>query len=167
MLHVSPPQSPPAAVRTSSLANAAGFVDVNQNSLQHVRYSNVFSLGDVCSAPNSKTAAAVRKQAPVVVRNLLRTMAGGAVEAGYDGYASCPLTTAYGKVIMAEFVFGGKVTPTLPLHPARERWINWWIKTTGLPLMYWYYMLKGREWFFRHNPEIGRASCREGVCQYV
>src|SRR3546814_7340121 len=60
MLHVSPPQSPPAAVRTSSLANAAGFVDVNQNSLQHVRYSNVFSLGDVCSAPNSKTAAAVR-----------------------------------------------------------------------------------------------------------
>src|SRR3546814_10164143 len=76
-----------------------GFVDVNQNSLQHVRYSNVFSLGDVCSAPNSKTAAAVRKQAPVVVRNLLRTMAGGAVEAGYDGYASCPLTTAYGKEI--------------------------------------------------------------------
>src|SRR3546814_8374624 len=88
MLHVSPPQSPPAAVRTSSLANAAGFVDVNQNSLQHVRYSNVFSLGDVCSAPNSKTAAAVRRQAPVVVRNLLRKMAGGAVEAGYDGYRS-------------------------------------------------------------------------------
>src|SRR3546814_7217530 len=84
----------------------------------------VFSLGDVCSAPNSKTAAAVRKQAPVVVRNLLRTMAGGAVEAGYDGYASCPLTTAYGKVIMAEFVFGGKVTPTLPLQDRKSTRLN-------------------------------------------
>lgn len=151
MLHVSPPQSPPAAVRSSPLANAAGFVEVDQNSLQHVRYPNVFSLGDVCSAPNSKTAAAVRKQAPVVIRNLLRLLAGGAAEAGYDGYASCPLTTAYGKVIMAEFIFGGKVTPTLPLDPARERWANWWIKTTGLPLMYWHYMLKGYEWFPTHN----------------
>lgn len=151
MLHVSPPQSPPAAVRGSTLANAAGFVDVNQNSLQHARYPNVFSLGDVCSAPNSKTAAAVRKQAPVVIRNLLRLIAGGAAEGGYDGYASCPLTTAYGKVIMAEFIFGGKVTPTLPLDPARERWANWWIKTTGLPLMYWHYMLRGYEWFPRHN----------------
>src|SRR3546814_18268401 len=68
--------------------------------------------------------AAVRKQAPVVVRNLLRTMAGGAVEAGYDGYASCPLTTAYGKVIMAEFVFGGKVTPTLPLQDRKSTRLN-------------------------------------------
>src|SRR5271169_3825278 len=151
MLHVSPPQSPSAEIRSSPLANAAGWVEVNQNSMQHVRYPNVFSLGDVSSAPNSKTAAAVRKQAPVVVRNLLRMTAGTPVETGYDGYASCPLTTAYGKVIMAEFIYGGKVTPTLPLDPAKERWIGWWIKVTGLPIFYWKYMLKGHEWFFRHN----------------
>ena len=151
MLHVSPPQSPPDAIAKSPLANAAGWVEVNQNSMQHVRYPNIFSLGDVSSAPNSKTAAAVRKQAPVVVGNLLRMIAGTPVETSYDGYASCPLTTAHGKVIMAEFIYGGKVTPTLPLDPARERWIGWWIKVTGLPLFYWSYMLKGREWFFRHN----------------
>ena len=46
--------------------------------MQHVRYPNVFSLGDVCSTPNSKTAAAVRKQSPIVVRNLLRMIAGNA-----------------------------------------------------------------------------------------
>jgi sulfide:quinone oxidoreductase len=151
MLHVSPPQSPAAEIKASSLANAAGWIEVNQNTMQHVRHANVFSLGDVCSSPNSKTAAAVRKQAPVVVRNILHLMAGGALEAGYDGYASCPLTTAFGKVIMAEFVYGGKVTPTLPLNPAKERSINWWIKTTGLPLMYWHYMLKGHEWFLKHD----------------
>ncbi len=151
MLHVSPPQSAPEEIKTSPFANAAGWVEVNQNTMQHVRHANVFSLGDVCSTPNSKTAAAVRKQAPVVVRNILRMMASQAIEPGYDGYASCPLTTAFGKTILAEFIYGGKVTPSLPLDPSKERRIGWWIKVTGLPLMYWYYMLKGYEWFPRHN----------------
>lgn len=151
MLHITPPQSPPAMVKSSPLANQAGYVDVNQHTLQHTKYPNVFALGDAGSTPNSKTAAAVRKQAPVVVRNLLTLMQGGALEPGYDGYASCPLTTAYGKVLMAEFCYGGKVTPTLPLDPRRERWINWWIKATGLPAFYWNYMLKGHEKFFPHN----------------
>ncbi|HXS06319.1 MAG TPA: FAD/NAD(P)-binding oxidoreductase [Rhizomicrobium sp.] len=152
MLHVSPPQSPPEAIKSSPLANAAGFVDVNQNSMQHVRYPDIFALGDVASTPNSKTAAAVRKQAPVVVRNLLRLMRGEMAEAGYDGYASCPLTTANGKAIIAEFIYGGKVTPTLPiLDPGKQRWLSWWIKTSFLPVLYWNYMLKGHEWFPKHN----------------
>ncbi|MDZ4738661.1 MAG: FAD/NAD(P)-binding oxidoreductase [Alphaproteobacteria bacterium] len=151
LLHVSPAQSPHDEVRSSALANAAGWVEVDQATMQHVKFPNVFSLGDVCSTPNSKTAAAVRKQAPVVVRNLLHMMAKETAEKGYDGYASCPLTTAYGKVIMAEFTYGGKVTPTLPLDPAKESAINWQIKTTGLPILYWNYMLKGHEWFPKHN----------------
>jgi sulfide:quinone oxidoreductase len=152
MLHVSPPQSPPDAIKSSPLANAAGWVEVNQNSMQHVRYANVFSLGDVASSPNSKTAAAVRKQAPVVVRNILGLMRGAAIENGYDGYASCPLTTANGKAIIAEFVYGGKVTPTLPLlDPGKQSRLSWWIKTSFLPVLYWSYMLKGYEWFPKHN----------------
>jgi sulfide:quinone oxidoreductase len=154
MLHVSPPQSPHDEIKSSPLVNAAGWVEVNQNTMQHVKFPNVFSLGDVCSAPNSKTAAAVRKQAPVVVRNITKLVNGIPIEAGYDGYASCPLTTAMGKTILAEFIYGGKVTPTLPLNPAKERWINWWIKVTGLPIMYWNYMLKGHEWFFKHNTKF-------------
>lgn len=151
LLHVTPPQCAPAFVRTSPLADADGWIDVDKNTLRHTRYENVFSLGDACSTPNSKTAAAIRKQSPVVVRNILHDRGGEALEPGYDGYASCPLTTAYGKVIMAEFIYGGKVTPTFPLDPAKERWVNWRIKTTGLPLMYWCYMLKGYEWFPGHD----------------
>ncbi|MBS0280143.1 MAG: NAD(P)/FAD-dependent oxidoreductase [Proteobacteria bacterium] len=155
MLHVSPPQSPPDAIKSSPLANAAGWVEVNQNSMQHVRHANIFSLGDVASTPNSKTAAAVRKQAPVVVRNILKLMHGAAVENGYDGYASCPLTTANGKAIMAEFIYGGKVTPTLPLlDPGRQRWLGWWIKKYFLPVLYWNYMLRGYEWFPKHNTQF-------------
>ena len=127
MLHVSPPQSPAEEIKSSPLANAAGWIEVNQNSMQHARYPNVFALGDVASSPNSKTAAAVRKQAPVVVGNILRMMGKTAIEGVSDGYASCPLTTAVGKAILAEFIYGGKVTPTLPLNPAKEHWIGWWI----------------------------------------
>lgn len=151
MLHVTPPQSPPEELRNSPLTNDAGYVDLDQSTLRHTRYGNVFGLGDAGSTPNSKTAAAVRKQSPVVVKNLLKVIDGGTLDDSYDGYASCPLTTAYGKVLMAEFCYGGKVTPTFPLDPRKERWSYWWIKTTGLPIFYWHYMLKGYEWFFKHD----------------
>lgn len=154
MLHVTPPQSPPEEIRNSSLANDAGFVELDQSTLRHTRYGNVFGLGDAGSTPNSKTAAAVRKQSPVVVKNLLKVIEGANIDDIYDGYASCPLTTAYGKVMMAEFCYGGKVTPTFPLDPRKERWSYWWIKVTGLPIFYWHYMLKGREWFFKHNVDF-------------
>ncbi|NNL99590.1 MAG: NAD(P)/FAD-dependent oxidoreductase [Gammaproteobacteria bacterium] len=153
MLHMTPPQSPPAVVKESALANDGGFIDVHQHTMQHNRYPNVFGLGDAGSSPNSKTAAAVRKQAPVVVRNLLTLIEGGDLEEGYDGYAACPLTTAYGKVLMAEFCYGGKVTPTFPLDPRKERGSYWWIKETGLPMFYWNYMLKGHEWFLAHDTD--------------
>jgi len=154
LLHVSPPQSPPDEIKSSPLVNAAGWVEVNQATMQHVRYPNVYSLGDVCSTPNSKTAAAVRKQAPVVANEILSSVAGKLIPGAYDGYASCPLTTAIGKTILAEFCYGGKVTPTLPLNPSKERWVGWWIKLTGLPLMYWHYMLKGYVWFPKHNTDF-------------
>jgi sulfide:quinone oxidoreductase len=154
LLHVSPPQSPHDEIKKSPLANAGGWVEVNQATLQHVRFANVFSLGDVCSTPNSKTAAAVRKQAPVVVNEIISAIAGKLVPGAYDGYASCPLTTAIGKAILAEFIYGGKVTPTMPINPGREHWIGWWIKLTGLPIMYWNYMLKGYVWFPKHNTKF-------------
>lgn len=74
LLHVTPPQSAPAFVQTSPLPNAAGWIDVDQNTMRHSKFANVFALGDACSSPNSKTAAAIWKQAPIVVRNILRTM---------------------------------------------------------------------------------------------
>jgi sulfide:quinone oxidoreductase len=143
LLHVTPPMAAPQAVASSPLANAAGFVEVDQFSLQHVRYANVFSLGDVSGMPNSKTAAAVRGQAPVITANLQALLDGQPLTAAYDGYSCCPLITGYGKVIMAEFNYKAEPAPSFPLDPTKERWSMWFVKRKILPSLYWNRMLAG------------------------
>ncbi len=149
MLHVTPPQKAPAFVAQSPLANAAGYVDVDQTTLQHVRYANVFGLGDGGSTPNAKTMAAARKQAPIVAENLLAMLAGKAPMAIYDGYGSCPLTVERGKILLAEFGYGGKLLPSFPkwiIEGTKPQRLSWLLKSEALPWIYWNGMLKGREW---------------------
>ena len=154
MLHVVPPQSAPDFIKQSSLADAAGWVEVNQSTLQHARYNNIFSLGDACSSPNSKTVAAARKQVVVVADNLISLRTGQPLSTAYDGYGSCPLTVEIGKVILAEFGFGGKLLPTFPFDSTVPRRLNWLLKKYMLPWLYWNAMLKGREWLAEStNPE--------------
>jgi sulfide:quinone oxidoreductase len=149
MLHVVPPQVAPQFLADSPLAAASGFTDVDQHTLQHVRYPNVFGLGDAGSMPNAKTAAAVRKQAPVVAVNALRQLSGKGPTAGYDGYGSCPLTVERGKIVLAEFAYGGKLAPSFPtwlIDGTRPARLSWMLKADFLPWIYWNGMLKGREW---------------------
>ncbi|GLU30634.1 FAD/NAD(P)-binding oxidoreductase [Trinickia caryophylli] len=147
MIHVVPPQVAPDFIRESGLGDAAGWCEVDHATLRHPRYGNVFALGDACSAPNAKTAAAARKQAVVVASNLLAARAGEQMPRRYDGYGSCPLTVERGKVILAEFGYGGRLLPTFPLDPTRPRTLAWLLKATILPRFYWAGMLKAREWF--------------------
>lgn len=144
MLHVVPPQSAPDFIKQSPLANADGWVEVNQQSLRHVRFDNIFALGDCTSTPNSKTAAAIKSQAPVLSRNLLSTLQNETLDAIYDGYAACPLTTSKGKVLLAEFTYAGTIATTLPLDSRIPRRFYWWLKRSFLPWFYWNLLLKGR-----------------------
>ena len=148
-MHVVPPQSAPDWVKASALAdpaNPAGYIEVDKHTLQHLRHPEVFALGDAGSTPNSKTGAAVRKQAPVVVANLLAVMAGEqTLPASYDGYASCPITTARDKMLLAEFDYTMQPHPTIPLiDTTKERKDMWLLKRYGLPALYWNLMLPGR-----------------------
>ena len=156
LLHVTPPMAPPEAVAGSALANAAGFVEVDKHTLQHCRFANVFSLGDVSGMPNSKTAAAVRGQAPVLTANLLALLDGRPLNASYDGYSCCPLITGYGRTIMAEFNYNAEPTPSFPLDPTRERWSMWWVKVKLLPSLYWNRMLTGEPHERRFMPGVKR-----------
>jgi len=149
LLHVVPPQVSPDFIRQSPLADAAGWCEVNPHSLQHLRYPHIFGLGDVCGTTNAKTAAAVRKQIVVVAENLLALRKQAPLPLKYDGYGSCPLTVEKGKVVLAEFGYGGKLLPTFPLDPTRARRSMWFLKATLLPWFYWNGMLKGREWLTR------------------
>lgn len=151
LLHVVPPQVSPDFIRHSSLADAAGWCEVNPHSLQHLRYPHIFGLGDVCGTTNAKTAAAVRKQIVVVAENLLALRKQAPLPLKYDGYGSCPLTVEKGKVVLAEFGYGGKLLPTFPLDPTQARRSMWFLKATLLPWFYWNGMLKGREWLTRLN----------------
>ena len=159
MIHVVPPQVAPDFVRNSPLAAASGFIEVNEATLQHVRYANVFALGDACSASNAKTMAAARKQAPVVAVNVLAALEGKPPVADYDGYGSCPLTVERGKIVLAEFGYGGKLLPSFPnwlIDGTRPSRLSWLLKDTILPPIYWHGMLKGHEWMV--NPhKIGAA----------
>ncbi len=159
MMHVCPPQTAPDFIRVSPLADAAGWVDVDQTTLRHKTYDNIWSLGDVMNAPNAKTAAAARIQAPVVAENVVADIKGQAPVAQYNGYGSCPLTVERGKIVLAEFGYGGALLPSFPkflvdgTKPSRLAWL---LKEKILPPVYWSAMLKGREWMAK--PEKVSAS---------
>ena len=147
MMHVVPHQSAPNWVKTSPLSTdqPTGYVDVDKHTMQHVRYPNIFALGDAGSTPNSKTGAAVRKQAPVVAANVLRQLESKDPNEKYGGYASCPLTTSSKAMLLAEFDYSMEHTPSFPIidltKPRRDMW---YLKKHGLPFLYWNAMLKGR-----------------------
>lgn len=154
MLHVCPPQIAPDFIRVSPLAAESGWMDVDQYTLRSTKFENVWGLGDVISAPNAKTAAAVRKQAPVVAENVLRHVKNktNVREALYRGYGSCPLTVERGKIVLAEFGYGGVLEPSFPrfiINGTRPSRVSWWLKERILPPIYWNAMLKGREWLAR------------------
>ena len=144
LLHVTPPMGPPQFIASSPIADKDGWVDVDQATLRHKRFANVFALGDCSNLPTSKTGAAIRKQAPVVVRNLLAAIQGQPLPARYDGYTSCPLVTGIGKLILAEFDYQKTPAETFPVDQSKERWSMWVLKRYLLPLIYWHGMLKGR-----------------------
>ncbi len=147
-LHAVPPQSAPDWLKISALADPespGGYVQVDKNTLRHTRYPDVFALGDAGSSPNSKTGAAIRKQAPVLVENLLAAINGTTPQASYGGYASCPLTTSRHKMLLAEFDYSMRPAPSIPLiDTTRSRRDMWYLKRYGLPFMYWHLILKGR-----------------------
>jgi sulfide:quinone oxidoreductase len=144
--HAVPPQSAPNFIKTSPLAdanNAYGYVEVNKNTMQHIRFKNVFALGDCTNAPCSKTGAAIRKQVPVVVSNVLAVLNNATPKAEYDGYSACPIPTQYGKLMLAEFDYSNKPKMTFPFDQAKPRWSMWLLKTKVLPWLYWNKILKG------------------------
>lgn len=145
LLHAVPPQAPPEVVSSSPLADADGWLEVDRHTLRHPRHPEVFALGDASSLPTSKTGAAIRAQAPVLVENLLREMGErSGPDASYDGYAACPLVTGYGRVVLAEFDYDLRPRPTFPFDQRRERRSMYELKRRGLPALYWRGMLKGR-----------------------
>ena len=149
ILHLAPPQMAPDFIRNSSLVNAQKWLDVDILTLQHLQHNNIFGVGDVAALPTAKTGAAIRKQAPVVVENILSMIKNNTLgHATYNGYSSCPLVTGYGKMVLAEFKYDNvrDSDPFLSkfVDTTKENWSMWILKKFGLPYLYWNQMLKGK-----------------------
>ena len=83
------------------------------------------------------------------VRHVTSANAAAPARRHYDGYGSCPLTVERGKIVLAEFGYGGKLLPTFPtwlLDGTRPTRAAWLLTNRLLPSIYWRGMLKGREW---------------------
>jgi sulfide:quinone oxidoreductase len=151
LLHLAPPQSAPDFIKNSPLSNGTpgGWIDVDINTLQHNKYSNVFAVGDAAALPTAKTGAAIRKQAPVVAGNVVAMLNSNKItDAQYEGYSSCPLVTGYGKMVLAEFKYNNvrDSDPFLSkfVDTTKENYSMWILKKFGLPYMYWNRMMKGK-----------------------
>lgn len=149
-LHVVPPMRAPDVVKSSDLAwkegpfAAGGWLEVDKSTLQHRRHKNVFGIGDINGTPRGKTAATVKKSAPVVAANLAAVIAGQEPRERFDGYTSCPLIVREGSAMLIEFDYDGKLTPSLPLiEPLQESYLAWLMKVRMLKPAYMA-VLKGR-----------------------
>jgi sulfide:quinone oxidoreductase len=151
-MHIAPPQSTPQYIRSSPFVNSDGWLDVDLNSLKHNKYHNVYGIGDAAALPTAKTGAAIRKQVPVVIDQLLHVLNNAELNGkAYDGYSSCPLVTGYGKMVLAEFDYKNNFTPDpklkqlLIFDSSKEHYRLWLLKKHILPYLYWNKMLKGEE----------------------
>ncbi|MGB3750476.1 MAG: FAD/NAD(P)-binding oxidoreductase [Arcobacteraceae bacterium] len=153
-IHVTPPMKAPDEIGNSKLGSSKGWVPVNKETMQHVKYPNVFALGDIAAVPMGKTGGSARQQYKVVVNNVISMMEKGEIPATnlkYDGYTVCPLITDIGTVMLAEFNWeskelgsGRNAAITSLLDPTKERYIWWLLKVYLLKPMTVYGMLAGR-----------------------
>lgn len=149
-LHVVPPMRAIDAVKNSELAwqegpfAPGGWLEVDPRTLRHRRFPNVFGIGDINGTGRGKTAATVKKSAPIVAANLVDAIAGREPAGQFDGYTSCPLLVREGSAMLVEFDYDGKLTPTLPfVDPLQESWAAWVMKTRLLKPAY-LAVLRGR-----------------------
>eukprot|EP00293_Proteomonas_sulcata_P008007 CAMPEP_0184302374 /NCGR_PEP_ID=MMETSP1049-20130417/12339_1 /TAXON_ID=77928 /ORGANISM="Proteomonas sulcata, Strain CCMP704" /LENGTH=200 /DNA_ID=CAMNT_0026613655 /DNA_START=186 /DNA_END=788 /DNA_ORIENTATION=+ len=142
-MHVVPHMSPPEELKKSELANSMGFVDVDKETMQHVKYPNVFACGDSSNLPTSKTAAAITSQVPIMVHNLFRQMKGQTLNAKFDGYTSCPIFVGDNKLMLCEFLYGLNVQETFPWDQGEPSQIFFHMKKDFFPPVYWNFFVSG------------------------
>lgn len=148
VLNAVPPQSAPDWLKSTDLpasGDASGFVEVDPETLRHVRFPDIWSLGDSAGTANSKSGGALRKQAKVLAENLIAAREGRPLPERYDGYSVCPFTVSRSTVVFAEFDDQYRPMPTIPKVPTwKESRVSWVVDRDIFPQVYWNLILKGR-----------------------
>ena len=134
-IHVVPPMRAPDSVKNSPLSwkeggfAAGGWLEVDPKTLRHRRFPNVFGIGDINGTAKGKTAATVKKSAPLVAQHLIEVIAGREPSLVFDGYTSCPLLLREGSALLIEFDYENNLTPSLPMiDPLQDSYFAWVMK---------------------------------------
>lgn len=148
VLNAVPPQSAPDWLKATDLpapGDTGGFVEVDPQTLRHVRFPNIWSLGDAAATTNSKSGGALRKQTTVLAKNLVAAREGKPVTEKYNGYSVCPFTVSRTTVVFAEFDDQYRPMPTIAKVPTwKESRASWVVDRDIFPRIYWNLILKGR-----------------------
>jgi sulfide:quinone oxidoreductase len=142
--------------RSPGLGDELDFVPTDERTLQSRAAPNVFVIGDASNLPISKAGSVTHFQGELLVTNVLRHLAGRALDTSYDGHANCFVETGFGKALLIDFNY--EQEPVTGHYPA----------SVGLPLLaesrlnhlgklafkpyYWHGLLPGRDLPGIHAP---------------
>ncbi|CDW58231.1 sulfide:quinone oxidoreductase, mitochondrial [Trichuris trichiura] len=159
ILHIAPPFSAPEVLRScTALIGEQKYLNVDPFTLRHVKYPNIYGIGDCANVPTSKTLAAITTQGKVLRRTLLPILqnkpSGSTIK--YNGYTSCPLFTSPHSVVMAEFGYDGKIIETFPFDQNTERRSLFYIAARLMPILYWTLYVRG----YWEGPSVFRRYLR-------
>jgi sulfide:quinone oxidoreductase len=142
-INVIPPQRAPQVVCEAGLSWAdkwvdEGWMEVDMKTLRHLRFPDIFAIGDVAGVPKGKTAASVKWHQPVVENHLIAQIQGKEGTEAFTGYTSCPLITRVGRAMLIEFDYNNNLVPSFPgiIPPLEELWISWLMKEVALKATY-------------------------------
>lgn len=119
----------------------AGRVDVDPETLHHLRLPSVWALGDVADLGIPSSGGALRPQVEVLAHNL---MASASDLRRYDGYTVMPVTVDRRRLMLVEIDRAGRPAPTTRLidltKPRRSTFL---FDRFVLPQVYYRRILRG------------------------
>ncbi len=145
-IHIVPPLKAVKAIRESSLAilkgSQKGWMEVDEKTLRHKIYENVFGIGDIVGLGDKKSGAAAQHQGIILQDNIAAALEGDKLKYSYDGYTASPIVTSYGKVLLAEYN-EKKPLATFILNPYESRRIWWYLQRYFMPWAYFNLLMRG------------------------
>jgi sulfide:quinone oxidoreductase len=101
------------AIDKSGMADDDGlnFVKTDKHTLQSVKHSNVFVIGDATNVPASKAGSVAHFEGEVLTENIINYIEGLPLEPAFDGHANCFIETGFGKAALIDFNYTTEPLP--------------------------------------------------------
>lgn len=138
-------------IARSGMGDDLNFIPTDKETLQSVKYKNVFVIGDASNIPTSKAGSVAHFSGEILFENILNQIDGRPMTAKFDGHANCYIETGYGKGALIDFNYDTEPLPGTfpfpgigPFGLLKNTKINHYGKIL-FRWIYWHMLLKGKE----------------------